>query len=70
MNVFKHIKLVRKEMTWEDAKKGIETENMLIFEKTESNPAYASVETRWDMANALKLSGEVLQLNKQRKYLN
>ena len=68
--MFKHIKLVKKEMSWEDAKKGIEPENILIFEKVESNPVYATVDTEWDMANALKLSGEVLQLNKRRKYLN
>ena len=70
MNVFKHIKLVKKEMSWEDAKKGIEPENILIFEKVESNPVYATVDTEWDMANALKLSSGVLQLNKRRKYLN
>lgn len=70
MNVFKHIKLVKKKMSWEDAKKGKEPEHVLIYEKQESNPNYASVDTKWDMANALKLNSQLLQLNKRRKYLN
>ncbi len=70
MNVFKHVKLVRKEQTWEDAKAGKEAENVLIFEKDQHNPMYASVDTKWDLANALKLNGELIELNKRRKYLN
>lgn len=68
MNVFKHIKLVETPQSWDDI--GKEPEARLIFEKGETNPRYASVDTRWDVADSLKLKNELLQLNKRKKYLN
>ena len=70
MNVFKHIKLIEQAQSWDDIHNEKEPEARLIFEKGETNPRYASVDTRWDVADSLKLKNELLQLNKRKKYLN
>ena len=68
MNVFRHVRLRTKEMSWEDVQKGLEAEQVLVFEKDESNPMYASVDTKWDSAQALRLKNELLELNKRKKF--
>lgn len=70
MNVFKHVKLVKENPSWEDVQNGNEAEAKLIFEKDQKTTKYASVDTRWDVADSLKLKNELMQLNKRKKYLN
>jgi len=65
MNVFRHVKLVKGGQTWPVTT----STSVLMFDKDTVNPTYASVDTKWDMAQGLKLNNELLQLNKRRKYL-
>ena len=54
MNTFKHVQYV---------------ENQLIFLKSDRNPRYASVASKWDIAQRLKLKDEVLNINKKKRFL-
>ena len=70
MNVFKHVRLVKGTVSWDEMQQGKEPEAKLIYEKGEHNPRYASVDTKWDLAQSLKLKNELMQLSKRKKYLN
>jgi hypothetical protein len=70
MNVFKHVRMVKSTVSWDEAKNGKEPSVKLIYEKDERNPKYASVDTKWDVAQSLKLKNELMQLHKRKKYLN
>lgn len=70
MNVFKHVKMVRETVSWDEIKEGKEPSVKLIYEKGDNNPKYASVDTKWDVTQSLKLKNELMQLKKRKKYLN
>jgi hypothetical protein len=54
MNTFKHVQYV---------------DNQLMFLKSNRNPRYASVASKWDIAQRLKLKDEVLNINKKKRFL-
>ena len=70
MMVFRHIKLVRGESTWEDIQNGRDPEMKLMFQKDIQTPRYASIDTKYDSMYRLKLNNELIELNKRRKFLN
>lgn len=69
MSVFRHIRLVRKKMTWDDITKGNEPQTVLVFEKDIQNPMYAGT-TNHDIMYNIRLNNELLEMNKRKKYLN
>lgn len=69
MMVFRHIRLIRQKLTWEDIQNGNEPKTVLVFEKDIQNPRYAGVSS-YDVMHNIKLNNELLEMNKRKKFLN